>query len=120
MNYKNYIINEDELIIQAIEKINLNSSRCVLVVGKSDKIIGIISEGDILRGVLKGINTLSPAKNIMVPNFKFLKTSNFDKIHELILEGITLIPILNNDHKLKEIITSNDFLKKNFKKFKEF
>ena len=49
--FANYIIPENSTLIRACEAISKNKSRCVLI-EKNNKIIGILSEGDIIRSFL--------------------------------------------------------------------
>jgi CBS domain-containing protein len=104
MEFKKFIISETQLIEQAIELIEMNQSRCVIIVNNNCRVVGILSEGDILRSILKGINILSPVKNIMITNFKYLLVKDETKIMDLFKSGITLIPILNENHELKDIV----------------
>lgn len=112
MQLDKYIISEHELIEQAIEIIEFNSSRCVIVVNSAKKVLGILSEGDILRAILKGTSIKSPVKNIMNPSFKFLlEKEDKAKISSLFKKGITLIPVLNQQNELIEVLNVLDYMK---------
>jgi CBS domain-containing protein len=112
MELDKYTISEFELIEQAIEIIELNSSRCVIVVNSAKKVLGILSEGDILRAILKGTNVKSPVKNIMNPSFKFLlEKEDKVKIFSLFKKGITLIPVLNQQNELIGVLNVLDYMK---------
>ena len=104
MDLSKYKISDKKLIEHAIEMIELNATRCVIIHNGTDKVIGIVSEGDILRAILKGISTTSPVKQIMNRNFVYLKEKDDDKILSLFKSGITLIPILNENFQLIEIV----------------
>lgn len=104
MNLNKYKISDNNLIEQAIEMIELNKTRCVIVHNAADKVIGIVSEGDILRAILKGISIKSPVKQIMNMNFVYLTEKNDEKILSLFKSGITLIPLLNQDLQLIEVV----------------
>ncbi len=104
MQLDRYKIKDDQLIEQAIELIEMNSSRCVLVVNQSNKAIGIVSEGDILRAILKGVSIKSPVKHIMNPGFKYITSKVDEQLVALFKAGITLIPVLNNDHELVDVV----------------
>jgi CBS domain-containing protein len=104
MDLNKYKISDNQLIEQAIEMIEMNQSRCVIVHTNSGKVIGIISEGDILRAILKGISIKSPVKQIMNMHFVYLMEKNDEKILSLFKNGITLIPVLNQDFQLTEIV----------------
>jgi CBS domain-containing protein len=111
MQLDKYIISEHELIEQAIEIIEFNSSRCVIVVNSAKKVLGILSEGDILRAILKGVSIKSPVKNIMNIGFKYLMIKDEEKIKELLNKGITLIPVLNDLNELVDIVTYQEYFK---------
>lgn len=104
MELEKFTISETQLIEQAIELIEMNHSRCVIVVNCNNKVVGVLSEGDVLRAILKGVSIKSSVKNVMVPNFKFLLVKDDEKIKEWFKKGITLIPILSDDNKLKDIV----------------
>ena len=60
-----YFLNSKSLIIDAIEFIEYNKSRCVIIVNSSNKVIGVLSEGDIIRLLLNKVNLNSPLKNVI-------------------------------------------------------
>ena len=70
---QSYIVSIDGILEDAIKCIELNHSRCVIIVDEKMKVYGVISDGDILRSILNGKNIYSPIKNNINFNFKFLK-----------------------------------------------
>ena len=106
-----YIVSVDAIIKDAIELINKNKSRCVVVVNEEYKVFGVISEGDILRILIDGKNIYSPLKNSININFKYLNF--YDKKESLNLVrnyGITLIPIVDKNLILKDVISIHDLI----------
>ena len=68
---KNYfIVNKEEKLESIIQKIVLNAHRTVLVVEK--KVVGLISEGDILKSLIYKKNMNATASSMMNKSFKFL------------------------------------------------
>ncbi len=112
MDLAEYKISENGLISDAIEMIQLNDSRCVMVVNQADRVVGIVSEGDILRAILKGVHVSARVKTIMNPSFKYLKEFDHDKVVEFFQKGITLIPMLDEQKGLKNIVTLRNFYQK--------
>jgi CBS domain-containing protein len=110
MQLDKYTISEHELIAQAIEIIDYNNTRCVIVINETNKVVGILSEGDILRAILKGVSIMSPVKSIMVTNFKYLLTYDDEKIKFFFKKGITLIPILNEQNNLIDIVAFTSYI----------
>lgn len=105
-----FLIFENQTIEEAIEIIQNNESRCVILTGNKNKIIGTISEGDILRSLLRGVNIKSLAKNIVNLNFSYLiETYEKKDLEILFKKGITLIPIISNERKIIDIISYLDY-----------
>jgi len=109
MTFEKYTISDNQLIEVAIEMIEMNNSRCVIVTNTNGKVLGVLSEGDILRSILKGVSIKSPVKNIMMINFKYLLAKDDEKIMAWFKEGITLIPILSEGAYLKDIIVLTQY-----------
>ena len=103
-NLKKYIINSNETLSFISEKILMNNSRTVFVQHKS-KIIGVITEGDILRAIIRNETLNILAVDIMNKSFKFLKTRDKIQSKKIFKKfKITAIPILDNNMKLKDVI----------------
>lgn len=115
MELEKFIVIESDSIEQAIQMIEINSSRCVVVTNIQNRVVGVLSEGDILRAILKGINTKSPVKNILNPGFKFLIEMDEEKLINYIKQGITLVPVLNENRELINVINVIKFLCDKFK-----
>jgi CBS domain-containing protein len=115
MELDKYTIQQNELIEQAIEMIELNNSRCVIVLNEFKKVVGILSEGDILRALLKGISIKSQVRNVMNPAFKYLITNDDERIKEIFLKGITLIPVLTNQNELVSVVDAIKYLSSKIK-----
>jgi CBS domain-containing protein len=111
MEFEKYIIADNQLIEQAIEIIEMNNSRCVVVVNAHKRVVGVLSEGDVLRAILKGVSILSPVKNVMITHFQFMLERDDMKIKELLKKGITLIPVLNDQHEMKDIVVFTEYVK---------
>ena len=52
-NISKYIIDYKSTVSQALKKLNSNNSKIVFVVGKENKLVGSLSDGDIRRWLLK-------------------------------------------------------------------
>jgi predicted transcriptional regulator len=110
--FSNFLIDYNSNIIDAVYKIQQNKSREVIILSKK-KVLGILSEGDILRCILKGISLHSPVSKHYNKNFKFLNERNeknaliyFSKYN------LNIIPIVNKKFELKDIIILSKILNK--------
>lgn len=107
-----FIIPSDATLIEAIAKISKNSSRAVLVIS-GKKIVGVISEGDVLRAILNGSDIHSPLMGHINPSYKYLNNMDDQSCLDLIQRfGVTLIPIVDSNFKLLDVVTMADVLKK--------
>lgn len=64
-NWKNVLISPDTQILNAIEVIDKSALQIAIVVDEGGKLAGTVTDGDIRRGLLKGITLQSPVKAIM-------------------------------------------------------
>ncbi len=110
----NYLLPLDSTILEAANIINSSKNRACVVVQDDNHVIGIISEGDILRAILNDANLKSSIKPFINTNFFFLShgEESSEQIKDFFhIKQVTLIPIITKDMKLKDIITLNDYLK---------
>ena len=87
-------INIDSTIREALELINLNKNGAIFVEQKN-RIIGIITDGDIRRSLLKDITIDEKINNIINSNFVYLseEQASRENILKLLDNEIKLIPI---------------------------
>jgi len=107
---KKYIINENASIKDALKKVDDNTYGMIFIASSSDEIIGLATDGDIRRSLLKGA-TLDDKVSLSA-NRDFVRENTHTTRENLIkkLDGhIQFIPILDEDGKLHTII-SKDFL----------
>ena len=111
MSIKKYTVDSSDTLDIVISKIMISSERTVFVLFKK-KVIGTISEGDVLRSLLQKKNLKSPAKNIMHKSFKFLNDKNDTSTAKKIFKrhNVSIIPILNKDFELISLIKMKDLL----------
>ena len=53
---KNFLITPDFKISRAMKKISETGERCLMVINNGNKLLGTITDGDIRRAILKGVN----------------------------------------------------------------
>lgn len=64
INWKKVVIESSVSIKGALKVIDKEALRVALVV-ESNKLVGIVTDGDIRRGILKGIDLIDPVKKVM-------------------------------------------------------
>jgi predicted transcriptional regulator len=111
-NLKKYIIQSDSTILDAAMAIKNNKSRCILVNDKH-KVLGVLSEGDILSALIDGNNSFTKVSDVYNKNVKYLLKDDIHKAFNVLKKfGISLLPVLSKNFRVKGIYTINYILEK--------
>ena len=113
MIIKNLIINQNKSILDAFKKLNkINNilDLILFVVDSKNRVIGSLTDGDLRRYIVKNHDFTVKIKNVYNKNFSFI----YDNSHFLDFENfknneIKILPILNKDHQLINIIELDKF-----------
>ena len=103
---KKFVVTGQQTIKDAISVIQGNFSRCVIVVSDKNKVVGTFSEGDILRLILEDVELYSHIKGVINPSFRYLNKRDMLLAYQMVKKyGITLIPVVDRNFILKDVIT---------------
>lgn len=105
---KNILIHETETIKGALKKLDKTSEKILLIVDKSKKLQGTISDGDIRRCILKGSNLGDSIRGAYNHAPIFFKKEKFsiEKAKKVFLKSkVQVIPILDKEGKVIDFIT---------------
>jgi dTDP-glucose pyrophosphorylase len=108
-----HIINHNETLLDALRKLNALSGEAMTLFALDDegRVCGTLTDGDVRRALLAGVTLDSPVTAAVHSNFRALRGTGADDV-ELLREsramGITLIPRLTADGKLKDILNLNE------------
>ncbi|WP_158859879.1 nucleotidyltransferase family protein [Lunatibacter salilacus] len=114
-NFKEHLISKDQTILHALAKLDKLAKDAILfVVDKDNGLIGSLTDGDVRRGLLKGLNTSSNIVDFIQPNPKFIRKNavDLDQIIAFRNGNFKVIPILDEDGRILNII--------NFRIFKSY
>ena len=104
-----YCIGRDFTIIEAIEIIDKSKDRVAIVMTHDNRVIGVISQGDIIRAILSGKDLHSRIESLVRPNFYYLNTKDLEKAYQLFKKHkITLLPVVDEEFHLIDIICMDD------------
>lgn len=105
---RNIQINHTESILSALNKLNeiRDVSRLILfVINDNEEVIGSLTDGDIRRSLIKNPDISIAVGEICNKNFFYEnKREDFLNLREYKKKDIKILPILNKDKKLVEII----------------
>lgn len=105
-----FTVEQNATIADVMRTIESNQNRCVFVKDNSDKIVGLVTDGDIRRFLLKNPNMNSLVKSCMNESFVFAtETATREYVLKLLDHRVQIVPILDKDGKLVDVVSSKDF-----------
>lgn len=109
--WKNLVLKIDATINQAIEILDKHEAHIVLVVDSSNKLIGTITDGDVRRGILKGLTLSESVSDIMNTNPITGDESALDESIQTIMKQkyIRQLPIVDSQGRLCDIKILDEF-----------
>jgi dTDP-glucose pyrophosphorylase len=108
----NFTVSDDSTIRRAMEVISASGREVVLVRDSGDRIRGLITDGDIRRGLLKGLTLDSLVTTVMTKNF-FTVEAHTDRAAVLdLMKAHTFqhVPVLDQDRRLVAIHFLRDLI----------
>ena len=104
-----YVIQEDATILNALKAINENTKGFLVVYNEANKVVGVLTDGDIRRAFIASATTNDSINDFVVRKFTSLNIKNdiSDAIEIFKNKAIKFLPILNEDGELTNIITKN-------------
>ncbi|ETZ24544.1 nucleotidyltransferase family protein [Pedobacter sp. V48] len=106
-NYKDHLIPFNSKIMQALVQLDFLAKDAILfVVDEEDKLIGSLTDGDVRRGLIKGMVTSDSVSNIIQTNPRYLRKGemDIDKVIEYREGNFRILPILDKDNKVVNVI----------------
>ncbi len=104
-------IKETDTLEYSLKKIDINKKKFLICLDNEDNLVGVLNDGDIRRGLLKGWQLSDKIESIVNRNCKYLFiNSNFNYVCECFKsEKIDFLPIIDENMKLKNVITKKQF-----------
>lgn len=103
-----HLIDSSDTVLAALEKLNRlpGRSMTLFVTDATLRVIGTVTDGDIRRALLAGVALDSPALEAANSSFRWVERGHIDVsvLSELRRKGITLIPVLDGEGRIADII----------------
>ncbi|MGH4052863.1 MAG: nucleotidyltransferase family protein [Clostridium sp.] len=114
MDISKVLINKEISIRDAIEKLDKSTKRIALVI-EDTKLIGVVTDGDIRRWILKNGDISLKVELIMNHSPIVLTHTNIHHANEIMMsKHIEAIPIVNENKEVVDIVFWNDLYHKKF------
>ncbi len=97
----------------ALEQMDKSALQVLVVVDEEDRILGIVTDGDMRRAIIKDLDFKTPIQDIMTKNPIVIsyKSNKEEALRLMKKYEIRHIPIVNEKNKIIDIFLWNDFLK---------
>lgn len=94
----------------AAEAVLLSGCRTVFVVDDSGVLIGSVTEGDLVRAFLRGLNLGADVRHVMNTNPMFVaeESSGIEAKRMMTTHGHSAIPVVDESRKLISVIKQTD------------
>lgn len=114
MMFERNIIEEGASLRDALSRLNTLSGAdmTLFVVNNIDerRVVGTLTNGDVRRALIRGVDLEARVSEAMYRDFKKLEASrreHVDELRELRYKGIMLVPVVDDNGRLKEILDLN-------------
>ncbi|MDR2408496.1 MAG: CBS domain-containing protein [Bacteroidales bacterium] len=105
----NYCASDACTIKEIMETFENNHDRVAIIVNSRNKVMGVVSQGDIIRALTNDIDIHAKINTILLPSFIYLDEYNMEKAYKVFKEkNISLLPIVNKNFEIQSVITIND------------
>lgn len=101
-DWRHCLIGPDASIFQAISTLDRGALKLAMVVDEAGRLLGTITDGDIRRGLLRGVSTDAPLREILHRN-PLVATADMAKDQVLKLmhaNQIEQIPVVDSEHRV--------------------
>ncbi len=109
INLKDVVINQNKSIHNALQNVDKNQLGFIITTNYNNEAVGLATDGDIRRALLRGHTLNDKIKNCHNVNFKFVyKTSSRENIIKLLDSNTHFVPVLDKNNKLVSIFTKEN------------
>src|SRR5579872_3997175 len=99
-----YTIPHTASIRDAMERIDANKHRVVVVVDDENRVVGTVSDGDVRRAFLHDVMPISPVTRIMQLNPHVTTELDVERRHDILrTQQVTVLPVVTDDNRLLDV-----------------
>lgn len=105
--YRDHLIKQGTSIKEALIVLNkLSLDAIAFVVDSEDRLLGALTDGDIRRGLIRGVSLEEPIESIIQSNPKYLikGEDNIQKVIEYRSLNYRILPVVNSDKRVVNVI----------------
>ena len=107
--FREYTVNENASMVEALTQIDANRQGFVIVTDDGGIVLGVLTDGDVRRAIIKGCIASESISTIFTKNAKTVSIHDgFETVTELFKNvAIKFLPIVDDEERLVNIITKS-------------
>jgi CBS domain-containing protein len=99
-----FLVSPSDSIRTAMERIDRNKHRVVIVVDEEGAVLGTVSDGDIRRAYLHDVLPIAPVTQIMQLNPHVTTETERSARHDQVLrDRVTVLPVVDEENRLLDV-----------------
>jgi len=112
-NWREALVRPDAAIHDVLKVLDETGIRLVVVVDESDRLLGVVSDGDIRRALLRGMDFGEKVTQVMNPNPHVARIGERRDVLRSLMERFSLIhiPLVNEDNRVVGLETFQHLLR---------
>lgn len=106
-NYKEHLILRGAALQQALAQLDVLAKDAILfVVDENDRLLGSLTDGDVRRGLLKGLSTADEVDRFIQNQPKSILKSNYNlkEIISLREQNFKILPVIDDENKVMNVV----------------
>ena len=102
----NYVVYDNSTVQQVMEAITYNHRGCVVVIDQHGHVLGVASDGDLRRAIVKGATTITPIDKVLNTDFLVAKKDEIKDEEAFFTEhkNINVLPVVDDNNELVDIL----------------
>lgn len=110
-DYDIFVIKSDDIIENALRKIEANKYRTLIVIDEAHRVLGTLTDGDIRKALIAKRSLLAPINDVMNTRYYSVTVDNTQQGQAIFVEHfyINIIPVINDKGILQDILYRNKF-----------
>lgn len=107
--FREFVVSEKVSMVEALTKIDGNRQGFVVVTDEDGCVLGVLTDGDVRRAIIKGVTASEAISTIYTKRAKTVSIHDgFETVTELFKnEAIKFLPIVDEEGKLVNVITKS-------------
>ena len=111
-NWQQVVVKPETRLAETIARVDASALQIALVVEGSGRLVGVVTDGDIRRAILRGATLEAPIESVMNPQPKVLRTgaTREEILAYMRLHVLHHVPIIDRGGKLVDLALLDDLL----------